>query len=165
MDVHIYGKCGKHKCSRDNETACMVQAEQNYRFYFSFENSICDDYVTEKFFNVMKYSIVPVTYGGADLEKLGAPPHSHVDAMKLGSPELVAKHLKILQDDDAKFAEYFWWKDFYEVRNRPEDRAQPYCDLCMRLHNANEPPKVYENMYKWWVSESHCKRLRTSKLV
>ena len=111
------------------------------------------------------YNVIPVTYGGADLVgSLGAPPHSHVDAIRLGSPERLAKTLRELQDDDAAFADYFWWRDFYEVRNTAEDRAQPYCDLCRRLHDPEEPRKVYEDMHKWWVSESHCKRLRASKL-
>ena len=25
-----------------------------YYFYLSFENSLCDDYITEKFFNILK---------------------------------------------------------------------------------------------------------------
>ena len=31
------------------------------RFYLSFENSICEDYATEKFFNALKSEIVPVS--------------------------------------------------------------------------------------------------------
>ena len=54
VDVDIYGKCGKLKCSRTNETECYLQVEQNYKFYLSFENSVCEDYVTEKFFNVQE---------------------------------------------------------------------------------------------------------------
>ena len=63
-----------------------------------------------------------------------------------------------LSQDDALYASFFWWRDYYEVRNRAEDRAQAYCDLCSRLNNPNEPPKVYKNMHKWWVEDSGCKK-------
>ena len=63
-----------------------------------------------------------------------------------------------LSQDDALYASYFWWRDYYEVRNRAEDRAQAYCDLCARLNNPKEPPKIYTDMYKWWVSDSNCRK-------
>ena len=90
LDVDVYGKCGKLKCSRDDETGCYQNVENNYKFYLSFEvlfhdgvvivkflysnivvffslqNSVCEDYVTEKFFNILDYNIIPVTYSGAN---------------------------------------------------------------------------------------------------
>jgi hypothetical protein len=32
---------------------------------FSFENSVCDDYVTEKLFKILPFDVVPIVYGGA----------------------------------------------------------------------------------------------------
>ena len=68
MTVDVYGKCSKnfHKkpdrksCSRANEWECYEMLESNYRFYLSFENSICQDYVTEKFFNILRYDVIPI---------------------------------------------------------------------------------------------------------
>ena len=54
LKVDVYGKCGRFTCSRENQTACLLQLESDYKFCLSFENSICEDYVTEKFFNMMK---------------------------------------------------------------------------------------------------------------
>ena len=34
--------------------------------FFSLQNSVCEDYVTEKFFNILDYNIIPVTYSGAN---------------------------------------------------------------------------------------------------
>ena len=42
---------------------------KNYMFYFSFENSLCLDYVTEKFFEMLKYNMVPVVYASANYRK------------------------------------------------------------------------------------------------
>ena len=35
-------------------------------FYLAFENSKCDDYVTEKFFATSKMDIVPIVMGGSN---------------------------------------------------------------------------------------------------
>jgi hypothetical protein len=49
---------------------------RQYKFYLSFENSICRDYITEKFYQPLLNSMVPVVYGGADYE---ASPDSFID--------------------------------------------------------------------------------------
>ena len=58
--------------------------EQDYKFYLSFENSICVDYVTEKFYNALLFNTVPVVYGGADYSRL-APNMSYIDIRNYGS--------------------------------------------------------------------------------
>lgn len=58
--------------------------EQDYKFYLSFENSICVDYVTEKFYNALLFNTVPIVYGGADYSRL-APNMSYIDIRNYGS--------------------------------------------------------------------------------
>ena len=163
MDVHVYGKCSrgpiKRKCGRDKELDCYDMMEKNYKFYLSFENSICDDYLTEKYFNIFRYNVIPISFSGGKFSEM-APPHSSINVLDYHSAKSLVKYLEKLDKNDNLFAEYFWWKDFYVVRNSAEDGAQPYCDLCSKLNNQNEPTKVYEDMYKWWVTESHCKKLK-----
>ena len=62
--------------------------ERDYKFYLAFENSKCRDYVTEKFYNALLYSMVPVVYGGGDYEALGAPPNSYIDARNFTSRKI-----------------------------------------------------------------------------
>ena len=92
LPVDIYGKCGKLECSRSNETECYLRAEQQYKFYLSFENSVCEDYVTEKFFNAMRYNVIPVTYNGVNMSAF-APPHSHINTLDFKTVSALGKYL------------------------------------------------------------------------
>ena len=52
----------KNRCDMNN----------TYKFYLAFENSICPDYVTEKFFNILQYNVIP------GLDKLSSEISLHV---------------------------------------------------------------------------------------
>jgi alpha-1,3-fucosyltransferase len=60
----ILGKCGTIPCANRTGTfPCDYNISKDYKFYLSFENSICTDYVTEKLFNTMMLPIVPIVMG------------------------------------------------------------------------------------------------------
>ena len=50
----------------------------SYKFYLSFENSLCGDYITEKFFKVLDYNVIPVVINGVNMTKF-APPNTYID--------------------------------------------------------------------------------------
>ena len=69
MSVDIYGKCGMECPSRlENGTVvsdyyCKEYIFTKYKFYLAFENSLCTDYITEKFFLALNKNIIPVVMG------------------------------------------------------------------------------------------------------
>ncbi|XP_023320067.1 alpha-(1,3)-fucosyltransferase C [Eurytemora carolleeae] len=158
MDVDIYGKCGKFKCPRTNEDKCYKDMAKNYKFYLSFENSVCEDYITEKFYRILKYNVIPVTYNGVDMDTF-APYHSYINTLDFKGVSVLAQYLQKVSEDPALYASYFWWKDFYEVRDRKEDLNQAFCSLCSALH-VNKEEKVYSNLDNWWINQSRCRKLK-----
>lgn len=59
IEVDIFGNCGK-PCRYSD---CRATLSSHYRFYFAFENSFCEEYITEKLFETLKYDIIPVVMG------------------------------------------------------------------------------------------------------
>lgn len=66
LHVDIYGTCGNLECSRTEREKCCALIESDYYFYLSFENSICEDYLTEKLLIATKHYAVPIVYSGVD---------------------------------------------------------------------------------------------------
>ena len=64
IPVDIFGGCGTKSCpgTRTN-SECGSLLERDYMFYLAFENSKCNDYVTEKFYNALSIDIVPIVMG------------------------------------------------------------------------------------------------------
>lgn len=66
LDIDIYGACGNFYCPKDTIEDCYALLEKDYYFYLAFENSLSEDYVTEKLFTSLEHFAVPVVYGGAN---------------------------------------------------------------------------------------------------
>ncbi len=162
IPVDIYGGCGNLTCNRNGShwlsyPECYDMLEQQYKFYLSFENSICTDYVTEKFFQIMDHNIVPVVYGGANYSQI-APPHSYINALDF-TPAQLADYLKMLDANDMLYNEYFWWKGHYRVEAGVGQMARHgFCDLCKKLHQDEGISKLYQDLVPQWHADTQCYR-------
>lgn len=113
IDVDVYGNCGSH-ITKDSEAA-FHQLEKSYKFYLSFENAICPDYVTEKVFRVMQYDLIPVVLGGASYRDI-FPANSFIDALEFESPRSLAEKLDEISKNKTLYESYFAWKSQYYVK-------------------------------------------------
>ena len=147
VDVDIYGACGPLKCGQGGDPVCMDMLSRDYHFYLAFENSWCQDYVTEKLYRTMRMvDIVPVVRGAANYTSL-LPPHSFIDASDFPSVKALAEHLKRVAEDKTLYRSYFTWKQQWTV---VEPVPFPFCEMCRRLHHANGWSHVYPNVDAWW---------------
>lgn len=136
IDVDVYGGCGALACNRTLDFSSpdfYEMLEANHKFYLAFENSLCQDYVTEKLYQTLNKWLVPAVNGRADYSLL-APPRSYIDARQF-KPRDLANYLRYLDADDEKYSEYFNWKANYRVRaGLTQMSAHEFCHLCRLLH-------------------------------
>ena len=152
VDVDIFGSCTHHKspCSR-MDFECEAKLHSQYRFYLSFENSMCSEYITEKFWSRLASPsmFVPVALGGLSVEEYSrvAPPRSFIHAYNFTSIEELGKYLKHLTEDDTAYNRYHEWRSEYRV----DDDSFNMCDLCKL---ANEKPRLsaIQDVSSWWNS-------------
>ncbi|KAA0195113.1 hypothetical protein HAZT_HAZT010087 [Hyalella azteca] len=106
LQVDIYGACGSLQCGTKRTEECYKMVEQEYKFYLSFENSLCNHYVTEKFFTLLRYDVVPVTYGLGQ-ELTGAPKDAYIDVFDFPDVQTLAAYLLYLDSNATAYNEYF----------------------------------------------------------
>ena len=158
INVDIYGRCGKLKCPRSNRHHCMEDINKTYKFYLAFENSLCVDYVTEKFFKVLPYDVIPIVRGGANYTKL-IPHKWYINTADFASVKDLAKYLKYLDKNPREYSKYFEGKNKYIFRfNIGIFENNVWCDLCEKLRNPKEPQKYYSNIGAWWNAKTYCKK-------
>ena len=132
-----------------------------YKFYLSFENSNCKDYITEKFFTALRAEeAIPVALGGASIDDYAksAPPHSYIHIDEYPSVLALAQKLEYLSQNETAYKEYFWWTEHYRVSSLWEHYVSAQCDLCEKMNLVRKkkvslPPT---NLYEFLGAEKTC---------
>ena len=103
---------------------------KTFKFYFSAENSLCDGYITEKYWkNPFNYDMIPIVLGGSNYSNpMLAIPGSFIDAMSFDSPKALAEHILAVSSNATKYNSYFDWKNSWEL-----DTDNYYCSLLRKL--------------------------------
>ena len=160
ISVDIYGKCGPKKCgsrltfSSDNCIKRLLHNSGSYKFYLAFENSLCEDYVTEKLWKIMSLDVVPVVMGGVDYAKM-LPKDTYIDVADFESPGDLARYLQHLDQNDDLYNQYIRNKNSLQCTN-PHLKMPWECLLCQRLHEFRNKRKVVHNLDEFWGSR-RCK--------
>jgi len=100
IEVDVYGGCGRLKCPLNAAQLCLDMLERRYFFYLAFENSLCVDYVTEKYWRTLRRDVVGVVLGAANYSQL-VPPGVHLDVRDFRSPRHLADKLRALMTHDV----------------------------------------------------------------
>lgn len=156
VDVTVYGLCGTSFnnmggiCSK-TESECMQELTQ-YKFYLAFENSFCEDYVTEKYYKLgLMYGLVPIVMG-ANYDDMNAIPGSYIDVSKFSSIKELGDYLNYLDTHDDIYNLYFEWRNHFEVTNS----IDKICLICQATHNEERKRQSYKDFNAFWSSRNLC---------
>ena len=156
IEVDMFGECGNSYCPRDEE--CWRYITKHYKFYLSFENKICKDYVTEKFYNnALRRGLVPIVVGGANYrDHHVAPPGSYIDALQFDNIKELAQYIAKVAADDRLYNSFFRWRSNYSIIEY--DQLDYFCALCKRLHKNTKPDRIRYDFSSFWNPDtSNCR--------
>ncbi|XP_018430481.1 PREDICTED: alpha-(1,3)-fucosyltransferase 5-like [Nanorana parkeri] len=130
IPVDVYGK---HAMTLPREE--MLQTLATYKFYLAFENSIHEDYITEKFWrSSLIAGTVPIVMGPPrkNYERF-VPPDAFIHVDDFASPQELAEHLLKLDKDEERYRQYFNWRARYQPTRSSGGFLSAYCKICKVL--------------------------------
>lgn len=149
ISVDVYGDCGNYTCPKDAGN-CDQIINEKYKFYLAFENSVCVDYISEKYYNRAYLNAVPIVLKRKTGENI-LPKDSFIAVDDFSHPFYLAEHLKMLAKNDQRYLKYFHWRnEGYTLIHNYRGHYENFCQLCQKLWNDSEPIKVYKDISFWW---------------
>ena len=164
LQFDMYGQCGED-CG-GNFSLCS-EVLRNYKFVVAFENSLCEEYISEKpYRNGLLLGVIPVIMSGANLsDPYVLPPGSFIDAGKFSSVSTLVAFLQEVGTDPNLYNKYFEWQQEWDIQLISENEGQEefskdyFCPLCIKLHEDTST-KFIRNFREWYEQEK-CKEYPT----
>ena len=151
ISVDVYGKCGK---TCPDVSDCRQYTYSTYKFYLAFENSLCDEYVTEKFFFALHSArIIPVVLGWARYDHY-IPSTGYIDVRNFTSPRKLAEYIDYLDRNTTAYLEYFQWRQYALHIKIPKYM----CELCLKLFldDKDQKQQTLEHIDEYWNRKNQC---------
>ena len=151
FDVDIFGGCGSDGSKID--AAELQKVIPLYKYFLAFENSICVDYISEKFFNNYNYSWIVVVRGGADYNKL-LPVDTFINTANFKNVSILVQYLTKLGNDRSRYVNFLKNKNKYISIRWPGNK---HCEICRRLNNLTKFNKTYADLESY-LTKDQCFR-------
>ncbi|XP_078068774.1 4-galactosyl-N-acetylglucosaminide 3-alpha-L-fucosyltransferase 9-like [Mustelus asterias] len=145
IKINIYGQfLWKRPRNKD-----LIPTISSCKFYLSFENSIHEDYITEKLYDALLAGTVPVVLGPPrkNYENY-IPGNSFIHVDDFHSAKELADYLHKLDGDEDLYMHYFKWREKYTVRMTHfwDEHA---CNVCENI-KWHQEHKSYSSLEKWF---------------
>ena len=165
INVDVYGACSSvygqdNQCLR-NSSNCDALFK-TYKFYLAFESFLCADYITEKFWRTLNWSVVPVVLMRDSYEAV-APPGSFISVQDFPTVKALAQYLLYLDKNDTAYNGYFKWRRKFGSEQKHWFRFVA-CDICDALQNECLQKKSYQHFESFWNQKADCDEREASLL-
>ena len=97
-----------------------------------------------------------MVFGGSSRRDydLVAPPHSFIHVEDYDDVQSLADHLHYLANNSTAYSEYFWWTQYYEVKE-----TKRACDTCQFLNDVRTgdvKTNRITHFNDYWVKQANC---------
>ena len=151
VTVDIFGDCGEAPWTEtwNDEDPKFAQ----YRYYLSLENSLCDDYVSEKLFRGLnlsvKFGLIPVAlHGSINYASLNIPENSFIDANSMKIERLAHLLKNELPNDLKRLAKMFQWQSQFKLdQHFFEIKWENFCERLWLEQNIEQKVENVRETY------------------
>ena len=147
LTIAVGGGCADQY---ENKLHCLIrhctEEMSKYKFYFAAENNLCNQYITEKYWeNPFLINAVPIVLGGSNYaDPQLAIPGSFINAFDFKTPQKLVEYIKKVDSDDTLYNSYFNRKRHYKLFHEKESGCSyAMCNLCDHLKKGIRFPEVY----------------------
>ena len=167
IPVEMVGQCAKNEsmknaCGPSHGTGlggpeCMALFN-SYPFFVAAENSLCRDYITEKYWARYNLDSVPIVMR-RDVYEGRLPDGSFIAMSDFEGPQALAEYLHYLMKTPAAYMRYFDWRrqGWARASNNTPGHYTGLCRLCEVLINEEHRElRPIEDIGEWYRRESAC---------
>lgn len=160
VPIDMFGSCGTRVCKTRSPylSECLRNFSRDYKFYFAFENNICEDYSTEKLFNLYfgNLDVIPVINGPSTAPEY-LPKGTFLSALDFPSPKALAEKLKEIGSNEALFTQFLREKDKYIDIGIHEVLLNSMCKICDIMDRTNGKPERHkQNIHQRFFAKGGC---------
>lgn len=128
--IEVYGDCFGRRLSEMEKLYLFDRR----LFFVAFENSVCKDYVTEKYCNGISFGTIPIVMH-PEFNTRNLIPGSFINALDYESPKHLAEHLEKISNNFKLYKKYFEWKKNYKIIHH--NITVDVCRIMDKLYEAN----------------------------
>lgn len=138
VDIDSYGKLHNNIfIENDNRRETKLEIYSKYKFVIAFENAVCNDYVTDIFYDPLLTGSVPVYFGAPNINEFIPGNKCYIDVRAFNSPKELAEYLNFCLNNDIEYMKYHEWRNKTFIKSFSKkvevQDTNPFIRLCELL--------------------------------